>query len=89
MSRYFFHMNHGVGFDPEGTELPDVAAAQTTAMKLVGQCLIDHAETFWDDPECTLTVTDEKKLTLFTVTVLGTRSPSIEITITASPAPLG
>ncbi|MBP0446696.1 hypothetical protein J8J14_18120 [Roseomonas sp. SSH11] len=76
MPRYFFHVQNDQALpDNEGTELPDLLAARVNAVKLAGEILKHHAETFWTEGEWSLKVTDESGLTLFTLYFLAVEAP--------------
>ena len=76
MSRYHFNVHDGQKIlDPEGTELPDLAAAQKGAVKLAGQLLTEYATALWAGEEWMLEVTDDTGLVLFSITVMATLSP--------------
>ena len=78
MPQYFFHIDNGsVAHDDEGTVFKDLATAKCQGMKLVGQTMCDASETFWDQQEWSLTVTNEAGLSLFSVHVLGTEAPAV------------
>jgi hypothetical protein len=66
------------------TELPSVTAAKCEAARYAAQLLCDVADTFWVDAEMTVTVSDEKGLILFTLTISGTDAPAIRISPTIS-----
>jgi hypothetical protein len=68
MPRYFFHFHDGqTPPDKEGTEFPNLQAARAEAVRLAGEALKWHAETFWNEGEWSLEVTDPTGLTLFTL----------------------
>ncbi len=73
MARYFFHFTNGATVrDEEGTDFPDLKAAQMEAVKLGGQMLIDGAANFWSEDDWRLRVADKDDLTLFMLDFVGT-----------------
>ena len=86
MARYYFHTNNPRETslqDDEGFEFGSIHEAKGQAVAYAGRLLCDVAESFWDDGDFELTVTDEGGLILFTMRVLGTEAPAIR---TARPA---
>ncbi len=68
MPRYFFHVHDGSSTrDHEGTELPDIFAAQEEAILLSGELLREMGGKFWNGEEWSLEVTDEAGRILFTL----------------------
>jgi hypothetical protein len=66
MPRYFFHVTDGYSTrDTEGTELPDIYAAQHMAISTSGEILRDMGAKFWNGTDWTLEVADEHGQTLF------------------------
>jgi hypothetical protein len=66
MPRYFFHVHDGSSTrDNEGTELPDIFAAQEEAILLSGELLREMGGKFWNGEEWSLEVTDEAGRILF------------------------
>ena len=66
MPRYFFHVTDGYSIrDAEGTELPDIYAAQDQAIRTSGEILRDMGAEFWNGTEWALDVTDENGQILF------------------------
>jgi hypothetical protein len=66
MPRYFFHVIDGYSTcDEEGTELPDIYAAQHMAIRASGEILRDMGATFWNGTEWKLEVADEHGQILF------------------------
>jgi hypothetical protein len=68
MPRYFFHVHDGTS-DPdlEGTELPDIYAAQAEAIRASGEMLSDLGAKFWNGAEWKMEVRDETGRHLFTL----------------------
>ena len=68
MPRYFFHFRDGqTPPDAEGTEFSSLEAVRVEAVRLAGEALKWHAQTFWNEGEWTLEVTDHTGRTLFTL----------------------
>ena len=68
MPRYFFNVHDGSStIDNEGTELPDIFAAQEEAIHLSGELLREMGGKFWNGEEWSLDVTDETGRILFTL----------------------
>lgn len=66
MPRYFFHVTDGYSTrDTDGTELPDIYAAQDQAIRTSGEILRDMGAKFWDGTEWKLEVADEQGQVLF------------------------
>jgi hypothetical protein len=69
MPRFFFHVRDGQTYvDLQGTVLADIDAAKREAVRFAGHLLSDQPDTFWEGTEWVLRVTDEKDLTLFSLT---------------------
>jgi hypothetical protein len=73
---YFFHTNSPASTS-HAVEFKDLRIAKCEAVRFAGQLLCDAAETFWDDADFELTVTDERGLILFTMRLFGTEAPAI------------
>ena len=75
MPRFFFHVRDGKDLpDTEGTELPNLAAVRTEALKASGEMLRDskgRAE-FWSGDDWTMNVTDETGQPVLTLRFSGT-----------------
>ena len=70
MPRYFFHVQNGLpSDDAEGTELRDIYAVQSNAIRLTGESLRDLSFEFWKGERWSLRVTDALGKTLFVVRV--------------------
>jgi hypothetical protein len=68
MPRYFFHVTDGYSApDLVGTELPDISAAQTEAIRASASILRDEGDRFWDGTEWSMEVKDEMGRSLFTL----------------------
>ena len=69
MPRYFFHISHHSSQqDMEGSELSDIYAAQSAAVRLCGEIIRDIDGTFWESPVWQLRVTNQDQRLLFTLT---------------------
>ena len=69
MPRYFFHVSHHSSDpDTEGSELPNLQAAQTAAVRLCGEMIQEIDGKFWDAPLWQLRVTNQDQRLLFTLT---------------------
>ena len=80
MPHFHFNLTDGVADpDVEGFELPDLATARLSAVRFMGQWLIDNSADFWSDGERLLTVTDDRGLSLFTLRVSGHPAPVLQI----------
>jgi hypothetical protein len=78
MPRYHFHVrDQQTPPDADGTELLDVEAARVEAVRLSGELLKHHAETFWNEGEWSLEVTDHTGLTLFTLYFLAIEAAAL------------
>ena len=72
MPKYHFHLDDQR--DEEGIELPNLAAAKCEALEFASRHICDAANSFWDREDWTLTVTDERGLTLVQLHIIGTQS---------------
>ena len=72
MRRFHFHLDDQR--DEEGLELADLAAAKCEALEFAARHICDAANAFWDREEWTLSVTDERGLTLMQLQIVGTQS---------------
>lgn len=75
MPQFHFHLDD-VRYE-EGRELPDLAAAKCKALELAARHICDAANAFWDREEWTLSVTDERGLTLMQLHIVGTQSAAL------------
>lgn len=83
MSRYYFHIDDGQSFlDEDGTELPDVASAETEASRVLAAHLKDHPREPWDCGELSVRISDEHGMTLLILTVISRYAPAVR-----APAP--
>lgn len=68
MPRYFFSCEGAQTFtDQQGTELADLRCAWIQAIENAGQVLKDHAQSFLNNPQWRMRVTDERGGVLFTL----------------------
>ncbi len=72
MPKFHFHLDDQR--DEQGLELTDLAAAKCEALEFAARHICDAANAFWDREEWTLTVTDERGLTLMQLHIVGTQS---------------
>ncbi len=80
MELYFFHVEYGEYFqDLSGTPLPSPTAARSAAVSLLGEILRDESDRFWSKPEVTVTVTDSKGLTLWTLSTSGREAATLSL----------
>lgn len=78
MQRYFFHIDYGEPQpDAEGTLYPSLKAAREAAVLLFGEVLRDQGDAFWEKPNITLTVTDERGLVLWGLETVGSASAAV------------
>jgi hypothetical protein len=76
MPRYFFHVIDGyTARDGEGTELPDIYAAQEQAIHMSGEILRDMGGKFWNGTEWKLEVTNEQGQILFALRFSAEEQP--------------
>jgi hypothetical protein len=69
-----FHFHLDDHQDEQGLELEDLEAAKCEALEYASRHICDAANAFWDRAEWTLTVADEKGLTLLQLQIVGTQS---------------
>ena len=69
MPRYFFNIVHQTPQpDTEGSEFPDIHAAQVAAVRLCGELIKEIDGKFWAAPFWQLQVTNSEQRLLFTLT---------------------
>ena len=75
MPLYFFNLA-GAVYDPdlEGIDLPSLDEARVYAAQHIGELLRDRPGLAWAGEEFRVEVTDDKRLVLFTVIVVGVDS---------------
>lgn len=79
MPRYFFHICDGVDFkDEDGTEFPDMVAAERAGLVLIADYVRDHVADLQQHGALTLTIADEDGLSLATVLLSTMRSPAAD-----------
>jgi hypothetical protein len=61
----------------EEVELPTVAAAKCEALHYASKIVCEEPTQFWNSGEFQMTVSDEKRLILFALTISGFESPAI------------
>jgi Domain of unknown function (DUF6894) len=70
MGRYYFNVDDGSNIrDTLGMDLPALAAAKCEAVRYASRLICDDAEHFWDAGVFQMTVSDEKGLTIFALTL--------------------
>ena len=74
MPKFHFHLDDHR--DEQGLELADLAAAKCEALEFAARHICDAANAFWDKDEWTLSVTNERGLTLLQLQIVGTQSPA-------------
>ena len=88
MPFYHFNVDGGVPApDLGGTELGSLEIAKCEAIRLAGRLICEAAADFWDRAEWTMTVTDGRGLSLFTLHIVGTESPATKARPRPRPAP--
>ncbi len=76
MPRYFFHVLDGdAARDTDGTDLPDIYAAQEQAIHMSGEILRDMGGKFWNGTEWKLEVADEHGQSLFVLRFSAEEKP--------------
>jgi hypothetical protein len=77
MPRFFFHTEDGATFpDQDGTELHDLAAAKTAALKTLGEILRDDPDIFWAHQSFHLTCSDSDGVPYFRIDLSADFSPA-------------
>ena len=77
MPRYFFDIRDGEDFpDLDGSEHADLKAARLEAIRYSGEVLREMPERFWDAEEWMMTVSDAKRIELFTLKFFATSAPA-------------
>jgi hypothetical protein len=77
MPTFIFHVKGHP--DDQEMDLPDIATAKCEAVRFAGQLICDEADGFWDAAEFSLTVMDERRLILFSLTMLGQDAPALGV----------
>jgi hypothetical protein len=79
MARYFFTVEDGQArTDAEGTELPNLQAAQHDAVQILSDVLRNNAEAFWGAPTFGVVVRDGTGSILFTLDLRATMAPAVD-----------
>ena len=69
MPRYFFNvLDRSAEPDRDGSEFPDILAAQIAAVRLCGELIKEMDGKFWDEPTWRLQVTSHDNRILLTFT---------------------
>ena len=92
MLRFYFHTENGKSFtDDVGTELPDLDAARSEALKVIGQVAADNPADFWAHQTLKLFVADHSGMILVTLELTGADATSTRQaqTYDAAPGPVG
>jgi hypothetical protein len=75
--RYFFNQIDGqYKFDDEGLEFQSLDQARTEAVRYAGEVLCHEPDVLWEGDDFRVEVTDETKLLLFTLIVVGVDAPA-------------
>lgn len=78
MARYFFNIADAYPAIPcGGQEIESIAAARRCALLYAGRLLSEQGPEFWDQGEWVMTVSDENRLTLFTINVSTCDAPAV------------
>lgn len=79
--RYFFNVA-GAIYDPDvvGHEIASISEARTMAVRYASEMLRDHPTVVWAGEDFRVEVTDDERLQLFTVIVLGIDAPVVAAT---------
>ena len=78
MPTFFFHTEDGERLDDaEGSDLPDLRAAQDAAVQILAESLRGNSRLFWDTQSFRVTVADERGLTLFSLEVSATMAAAM------------
>lgn len=79
MPRFHFHVEGDS--EHTGIDLPSVIEAKCEAARFAGQLLCEAASKFWAAAEFHLRVSDERDLTLFTLSITSTDAPAIPVAV--------
>lgn len=75
--RYFFNQVDGeIKLDDDGIEFDSINEARLEAVRYAGEVLRYHPTLVWTGQDFRIEVTDEAKLVLFTVIVVGVDAPA-------------
>lgn len=76
MPRFYFHIADGLKMrDLSGIELDGLGAAQREAIEIAGRIIAEGGKSPWSGEEWTLTVTDDRQVTLFKLAFSGSLAP--------------
>jgi hypothetical protein len=76
MPIYHFNVHDGVQYrESKGSDLPDLAAARSEAVRRIAEILHEGAPDFWGGTPWHMDVSDAKELTLFRIMFLATPAP--------------
>jgi hypothetical protein len=76
LPKFYFNVEGGEP-DEFGSFHPCVTHAKCEAVRFAGRLLCDCADTYWDTAALNMTVTDEKGLALFMLSISGFDAPAI------------
>ena len=77
MPRYFFDIRDGEDLpDRHGSEHADLAAARVESIRYSGEVLREMPERFWNAEEWTMTVSDARRVPLFTLKFMAEQLPA-------------
>jgi hypothetical protein len=78
MPHFHFHLTTSLETsDDEGVNLDGVAKARCYAVKMIGEVLCNSPEEYWEAEVYRVTVTDARRLILFTVEMISTDAAAI------------
>lgn len=70
---FYFDVQNGETYrDMTGTVFSSLEKARAVSVLVLGECLNERAESFWADPQLTLTVRGDEGQVLMTLAVVGT-----------------
>lgn len=68
MARFYFNSEDGECFrDQEGTDLPDLAAAERDGIKIFGELVLNDPELFLTTETFRIIIQDQQRLTLYVI----------------------
>jgi hypothetical protein len=78
MPTFYFHTEDGERLtDTEGSDLADIAAAEDAAVQILAESLRGNSKLFWDNGSYSITVADDRGLTLFSLQVSATMAAAM------------
>jgi len=81
MPRYYFDIVDGQDLpDVDGSDHADLAAARVESIRYSGEVLREMPERFWNAEEWTMTVSDARRVPLFTLKFLAQHATSPQLT---------